>query len=109
MSPALARFLTSLHSSQWKSRYGAEFEALLTDIPATTATICDVTRSVFVSQRRLICAGLLILAIIALPFHETKSNARPMRVAARSIVAGAVRCGPYTSVLRRVHGRCVLG
>ncbi len=65
MPPRLARLLTSMHSSKWKMRYGAEFEALLTDIPISPLMMTDVAASILTSRRRALVVALGAAALVA--------------------------------------------
>lgn len=111
MSPALARIFTALHSSQWKARYGREFEALLADMPPTFGVIVDILRSAFRTQRRLVAAiSFAAIAIAAASFLTQPPNAHGSMVAYRAAIPQvSQRCAAYTSIPRKAHGRCALG
>jgi hypothetical protein len=79
MRPPLARFLTSMHSPEWKMRYGAEFEALLADIPVSALTVSDVAGSIVASRRRTLVVALGISAVAlavlcAIPKQRPNAN-----------------------------------
>ncbi|HZX67908.1 MAG TPA: hypothetical protein VFE70_03435, partial [Candidatus Elarobacter sp.] len=50
MNPQLTGFLARLHGKRWRERYGAEFAALLGDVPATPRTVADALWSALISR-----------------------------------------------------------
>jgi hypothetical protein len=62
MSPRLADLLVRLHGSRWQERYGAEFRALLDDVPATPRVVFDAFRSAVISRAAplALAAGALL-------------------------------------------------
>jgi hypothetical protein len=110
VKPALARIFTGLHSSQWKTRYGGEFEALLVDVPATPGVIVDVVRSALRSQRRVVAAGLFAaIALAAFSFGVRSSTPHANVVADNIAVPGVSHCASYSSIPDKAHGKCALG
>lgn len=99
-----------MHSPQWRSRYGAEFEALLVDLPASPANLADVARSIVASRRGPLAfaLGILLVALtmaIVLAKHGSPTTAWVWQYPA----AGTrTACATFTKHFRRVKP-CALG
>jgi hypothetical protein len=110
MRARMARVLASMHSPQWRSRYGAEFEALLVDLPASPANLADVAGSIVASRRSPIAfvLGILLVALtmaVVLAKHGSPATA----TVSQYPVAGArIACAIFTKHFRRVKP-CAMG
>ena len=61
-----ARALTRLYDPSWQRQYGAEFEALLLDLPCTPCLVVDVVPRALATRRHaaaLLAAVLLLLCV----------------------------------------------
>jgi hypothetical protein len=116
MNARLALLLTEAHAPAWRRRYGAEFCALLEDLPATPGVLASATTSAFASRSRALAAlgaFALAAALLALgpaasdhntvaahasPPHTIKATTLPNSNApcdgtiAHVATAGAIRC-----------------
>ncbi|HEY2474436.1 MAG TPA: hypothetical protein VGI19_06500 [Candidatus Cybelea sp.] len=108
MEARVARFLAHMHAPEFQARYGAEFEALLVDLPASPAVIADVAGSVFASRRGPIVLGLGVLAVLLAmslgpPKHQVAAAIcrRPAPVVAT--------CAPAAGRLHKAKAPCALG
>ena len=101
MNARLAALLTRAHASAWRRRYGAEFCALLEDLPATPATVASAATSALTSRAPLLIAvGAGALAIATLALGPVASDRRAIAVHARyhhlpaaKSWSGSVACG----------------
>lgn len=83
MNARLAALLTSAHAPGWRRRYGAEFCALLEDLPATPAAIASASASALVSRASLLVAiGACVLAIATLALGPVASDRHAIAVRA---------------------------
>lgn len=106
----MARALASMHSPQWRSRYGAEFEALLVDLPASPANLADVAASIVASRRNPLAFALgLLIVTLTLAIVLAKHGSPATAWISRHPTAGArTACAIFTKHFRRVKP-CALG
>lgn len=83
MKPVAARALTSLYAPAWKRTYGAEFEALLADLPLTPALLADVIPRAIASRASLVAAVCFALLALAVSGSHVASSRAPQNVAVR--------------------------
>jgi hypothetical protein len=77
MNARLAAFLTDAHAASWRRRYGAEFCALLEDLPATPAVLGSAAASALNSQGPALAAlGAFALAAAILALGPAASDCR---------------------------------
>jgi hypothetical protein len=110
MRARIARALASMHSPQWRSRYGAEFEALLVDLPATPANLADVVRSIVASRRTPLAfmLGMLLVTLtmaVVLAKHGLPATAW---VSQHPTAGTRTACAIFTKHFRRIKP-CALG
>lgn len=99
-----------MHSPQWRSRYGAEFEALLVDLPASPANLADVAGSIVASRRGSLAfaLGILLVALtmaIVLAKHGSPTTAWVWQ---HPVAGTRTACAIFTKHFRRVKP-CSLG
>lgn len=110
MRGRIARALVSMHSPQWRLRYGAEFEALLVDLPPTPANLADVARSIVASRRTPLAfmLGILLVTLtmaIVLAKHGSPATAW---VSQQPTAGTRTACAIFTKHFRRIKP-CALG
>lgn len=77
MNARLAALLTDAHAASWRRRYGAEFCALLEDLPATPAIVGSAAASALISQAPALAAlGAFALAAAILALGPAASDSR---------------------------------
>lgn len=77
MNARLAALLTDAHAAGWRRRYGAEFRALLEDLPATPAVVGSAAASALGSQGPALAAlGAFALAAAILALGPAASDCR---------------------------------
>jgi hypothetical protein len=75
MKPRLADLLVRLHGRRWRERYGAEFRALLEEIPATPRSVGDALLSAIASRGRpLALAAGAVSSCIAIGYVNLGAN-----------------------------------
>ena len=75
MNARLAALLTGAHAPRWRRRYGAEFCALLEDLPATPAILTSASVSALTSRGPALAAiGAFALAAAVLAFGPAASD-----------------------------------
>lgn len=80
MNVRLAALLTSAHATRWRRRYGAEFCALLEDLPATPAVVGSAAASALTSRAPALAAlGAFALAVAILALGPAASDCRTAR------------------------------
>lgn len=109
MRAPLARLLTAMHSPEWKVRYGAEFEALLTDMPASPFTVTDVAGSIVVSRRGTLVAALALSAILVSVLCGIPRQRSAANVALSKHTASPALCLTSTRPRREARIPCALG
>lgn len=77
MNARLAAVLTALHAPGWRRRYGAEFHALLEELPATPDIVVSATGSALSSRApALVTIGAFALAAAVLALGPAASDDR---------------------------------
>jgi hypothetical protein len=110
MEARVARVLAQMHSADWKSRYGDEFEALLVDLPASPALIADVAGSIVASRRRPVLLGLGVLAILAaMLWGQPRRELQTAIMMAKPAVGLLATCLPPTLRVSKSKSACALG
>jgi hypothetical protein len=90
---SVARALTSMHSPQWRARYGCEFEALLGDLPPSPATLADVAGSIAASHRSLGTSIGIVALLLAIVFaHSHPGTSRKIAILHRHGSHPAAAC-----------------
>jgi hypothetical protein len=75
MSPRLCDLLVRLHARWWRARYGAEFGALLREVPATPRTVLDALWGAVVSRgSQLALAAGALVACVAIGYVNLGAN-----------------------------------
>jgi hypothetical protein len=109
MNARLAVLLTEAHAPAWRRRYGAEFCALLEDLPATPAVLASATTSALASRSPapaaigafVLAAALLALGPAASDHRSVATHALPAHVSKLTVPsvsnvacdgAGSIRC-----------------
>jgi hypothetical protein len=96
----LAAMLTGAHAPAWRRRYGAEFRALLQDLPATPAIVASATTSALASQAPLLlAAGACALAMATVAVGPVASDRHAVTAHATHAPpakpwSAGVACGP---------------
>jgi hypothetical protein len=110
MEARVARVLSSMHSADWKSRYGDEFEALLVDLPASPAVIADVAGSIVASRRvpAMVAAGLFTL-LVAMFWGQPRREIQHALTMAKPAVGMLATCLPPTLRVSKSKSPCALG
>jgi hypothetical protein len=83
----LAALLTRAHASSWRRRYGAEFYAVLEELPTDAPTVADAALSALRSRgRALVAAGAFAAtaSMLAIGMHHVDHQRPAPAVAARS-------------------------
>jgi hypothetical protein len=75
MNPQLTAFLVRMHGKKWRERYGAEFAALLHDLPPTPRAVADAFWSAAASHAAgiAIVTGALV-ACLAIGYVNLNAN-----------------------------------
>ncbi len=97
MNSRLAGWLTRAHGARWRRRFGAEFCALLEELPANPATLADAGLSALRSRgngARAIAAGAALAGAL-LAFAAIPRVPHPTAAAHLAAPAAAV-AGPRT-------------
>jgi hypothetical protein len=82
MNARLAALLTAAHAPGWRRRYGAEFCALLEELPGTPAVIASATASALSTHGSvLVTAGAFALAAAVLALGPAASDRRTVTAA----------------------------
>lgn len=77
MNARLAALLTALHAPGWRRRYGAEFHALLEELPASPEVVASATSSALSSRAPALAAlGAFALAAAVLALGPAASDRR---------------------------------
>jgi hypothetical protein len=75
MSPRLADLLVRLHARRWRERYGAEFRALLHEVPATPRVVIDALWSAIASRGApLALAAGAVASCVAIGYVNLGAN-----------------------------------
>lgn len=97
MNARLAVLLTAAHAPAWRRRYGAEFHALLEDLPATPAVLASATASAVASRAPALAAlgafalaaALLALGPAASDHRTVAAHASPGHMSKLSVLPGS--------------------
>lgn len=84
MNEPLARALTQLCSRRWRSRYGAEYQALLSELPGTPSAVGDALAFGILSRAGELAAYALLAACLVLVVWASVLSTRDRHIAARA-------------------------
>jgi hypothetical protein len=94
MNPRLAALLTRAHAPAFRRRYGAEFCALLEELPATPAIVTSAATSALSSQAPVLATiGAFALAAAILALGPSASNHHG--ISAQTPAPRAVKVGTH--------------
>jgi hypothetical protein len=98
MTPRTAALLTRLYSPSWRTRYGAEFEALLQDVALTPAVVADVVFMALITRRRSLALFCFVAFIAVSLTVAIRQSYIPHTVAVKPKVRIVAYCREYSSL-----------
>lgn len=100
MTARVARVLTRLYSSSWRTRYGSEFEAMLQTFPATPRVVIDMLPGALWSWRNTpamtVFVALALVVAASVLWHHTNTLGVAAKPHMRGVVVASA-CRSYSS------------